>query len=173
MELEQDIELAIRERGLREMLVREEARVRQAVHRRTVRRWALGGSGTLAVAAILVLAVILVPTIKTMHQYSTQYVASIETEAFRGGDGMSMKLCEAMVKMKRGQWVEAERIADTLLEQTADSEDEEDIDIHQSAEWIKALCLMHDGKIFSARKLLKRIAAGDSYYSPLAEELLR
>ena len=173
MELEQNIELAIRERGLREMLVREEARIREASRQRTVRRWALGGSGLLAVAAVLVLAVILVPTVKTMHQYSTQYVAGIETGAFRGGDEMSAMLAEAMSKMKEGQWSEAEQIADTLLAQTAASEDESEIDIRQSAEWIKALCLMHDGKIFSARKLLKRIAAGDGYYSPLAEELLR
>lgn len=173
MELEQHIELAIRERGLREMLVREEARIRRESSKRTVRRWALGGSGVLAVAAVLVLAVILVPVVKTMHEYSVQYVASIETGAYRGGDEMSMKLCEAMVKMQRGQWREAEAIADMLLEQTADSEDEYDMDVRQSAEWIKALCLMHDGKIFSARKLLQHIAAGEGYYSPLAEELLR
>ena len=173
MELEQHIELAIRERGLREMLVREEARIRRESHKRTVRRWALGGSGLLAVAAVLVMAVILVPMAKTMQAYSAQYVAGIETGAYRGGDEASAMLSEAMGKMQQGQWREAEQIADTLLTQTAESDDAYDMDIRQSAEWIKALCLMHDGKVFSARKLLQRIAAGDSYYSPLAEELLR
>jgi len=173
MELEQDIELAIRERGLREMLVREEARIRREAHRRTVRIWALGSSGVLAVAAVLLLTILLVPIAREMQQYSTQYVAGIETGAYRGGDEMIAMLSDAMEMMKANRWTEAEQIADTLLTQTAGSEDEYDMDIRQSAEWIKALCLMHDGKVFSARKLLRHIAESDSYYSSHAEELLR
>ena len=173
MELEQDIELAIRERGLKEMLVKEEARIRREAHRRKVRIWALGGSGMLAVAAVLLVVFTIVPIAREMQQYSAQYVANIETGAYRGGDEMIGLLSEAMDKMKQDQWQEAEEIADALLAQTAGTEDEYENDIRQSAEWIKALCLMHDGKVISARRMLRHIAESDSYYSSLAEELLR
>lgn len=172
MELEQDIELAIRERGLRQMLIREETRIRQAGQRRKVRIWALGGGGMLAVAAVLMLVFTIVPVARQMQQYSMQYVANIETGAYRGGDELISMLSDAMDKMKLNQWREAEAIADDLLAQTADSEDEYECDIRQSAEWIKALCLMHDGKVLRARRLLRHIAASDSYYSELAQELL-
>jgi len=87
MELQQEIESAIQERGLREMLQKEEARIRHRLHRKRVTIWSIGASSLLAIAAIQLLIFIITPIERIMQgRDSTNYVAQVESSVVRGFD---------------------------------------------------------------------------------------
>ena len=173
MKLQQEIENAIRERGLREMLQKEEARIRHRLKVKKVTVWSLcGGSVITAIAAVLLLLLVVTPTVHIMQDYSTQYISQIEVSSIRGGNVQADALNEAILLMKQDEWAQASVIIDNIFNQTEDSEEEQVIEMHNEAEWLKAIYLMHEGEEDAATTLLKKIANSNSYYSAKAAEVL-
>lgn len=172
MDLQKDIENFIRERGLREMLVREESLLQRKQRGKRIAIWSLGGIVTTAVAALVILLLVVAPVARMMQEYSTAYVARIEMGNLRGGNESADRLDDALVLMQNGKWGDALVIVDNVLRLTADAKDEQTCEMYENAEWLKAVCLMHDGKIIKAKRLLRKIADGESYYKQQASELL-
>lgn len=172
MELEQQIEQAVMERGLREMLQREEKKIRAREQYRRLAVWSLSGGGITALAAAMLLLFTVVPMARQMEQYSTQYVAQIETGMSRGGDSYTAALNEAIRLMQQDRWDEASKMVGELFAQTAEDTDEQMMEIHDSAEWFMTICWMHEGKVRKAKDMLEKIADSDSYYNKPAKELL-
>ena len=173
MELQQQIELAIRERGLREMLQRKEKQIRRKQRIRQITLWSLGGGSlTTAIAAAMTMMLVIAPVAQQMQHYSNQYVAQVEVGSLRGDDTWADMLNGALLSMQNDDWQNASAVIDDVLRRTADASDEQNAEIHAHAQWLKALCLMHDGKVLKAKRLLRQIAHSDSPYSEKAAELL-
>lgn len=173
MALQKQIEDTIRERGLREMLKKEETDIRRKRHIERITLWSLGGgSMATAIAAVLLLLLVVAPMSRLMQNYSNNYVAQVEISSTRGVDRYYDMLDNAILQMKNNEWDEANAIIENIMQATANSQEEYDRDIYDNAEWFKALCLMHDGKIFKSKRLLRKIANGESPYKDNASELL-
>ena len=173
MELQQEIENAIRERGLREMLQKEEKRIRHRQKITKVTIWSLGsGSVISAIAAVILFLIVISPLAHQMQDYSSQYVAQVEVGNLRGDNEIANKLSNALLLMQNKEWEKASAIVNEVLEQTSGSQEEQMLDMYNNAEWLNAICLMHNGKVFKAKRLLRKIANSESYYSTQAAELL-
>lgn len=172
VELQKEIENAIRERGLREMLRKENERINRKKRVKWITMWSLSGVFTTAVAAVVLVLLIVAPIARTMNDYSTHYVANLSIGALRGDSEYADRLNAALQLMQNGEWDEASVVLDELMEQTAGGQIPSMIDVYDSAEWFKALCLMHDGKVLKAKRLLHKIADSKSYYNVQAAELL-
>lgn len=172
VELQKDIENAIRERGLREMLRKENERINRKKRAKRITMWSLSGVLATAVAAVVLVLLIVAPIARTMNDYSTHYVANLSIGALRGDSEYADRLNAALQSMQNGEWDEASVVLDELMEQTAGGQIPSMIDVYDSAEWFKALCLMHDGKVLKAKRLLHKIADSKSYYNVQAAELL-
>lgn len=172
VELQKEIENAIRERGLREMLRKENERISRKKRAKRITMWSLSGVFATAVAAVVLVLLIVAPIARTMNDYSTHYVANLSIGALRGDSEYADRLNAALQSMQNGEWDEASVVLDELMEQTAGGQIPSMIDVYDSAEWFKALCLMHDGKVLKAKRLLHKIADSKSYYNVQAAELL-
>lgn len=172
VELQKEIENAIRERGLREMLRKENERINRKKRVKRITMWSLSGVFTTAVAAVVLVLLIVAPIARTMNDYSTHYVANLSIGALRGDSEYADRLNAALQLMQNGEWDEASVVLDELMEQTAGGQIPSMIDVYDSAEWFKTLCLMHDGKVLKAKRLLHKIADSKSYYNVQAAELL-
>lgn len=172
VELQKEIENAIRERGLREMLRKENERINRKKRVKRITMWSLSGVFTTAVAAVVLVLLIVAPIARTMNDYSTHYVANLSIGALRGDSEYADRLNAALQSMQNGEWDEASVVLDELMEQTAGGQIPSMIDVYDSAEWFKTLCLMHDGKVLKAKRLLHKIADSKSYYNVQAAELL-
>ena len=177
MNLQKEIILAIQERGLREMLQREEAKIKEEEeHHRRIRRitlWSLSAGGTSsAIAAVLAFILVISPMAQLMQDYSNQYIAGVEVYASRGDDELTQSLNEALLLMQSDQWNEAEKIVDAVYQPTTNA-DVECQDQYDEAEWLKTVCLMHRGKTIRAKRMLRKIANSDSHYQSRAAELLK
>lgn len=174
MELQQDIENAIRERGLRDMLLRKERHIRNEKRMGRIVIWSLSGGGLLtAVAATIIWLFVVVPVAQMMQDYSTGYVAQIEMGNLRGENTYADMLGEALLLMQDDKWSDALAIVDNVLRQTANEQDEQTCEMYENAEWLRTICLMHDGKVIRAKHLLRKIADSESYYKEQASELLK
>lgn len=173
MELQKEIELAVQERGLREMLQREEARIRSKQRIRRITLWSVGGGSlTTAVAAAMTMMLVVAPVAQQMQSYSNQYVAQVEVGDLRGGDTWADMLNGALLSMQNDDWQNASAVIDDVLCRTADAPEPSVREQHAHAQWLKAVCLMHEGKVMKAKRLLRQIANSDSPYSEKATELL-
>lgn len=173
MELQQEIEFAIQERGLREMLQKEEARILHRQHVKRVTIWSLcSGSVITAIAAVMLLLLVIAPAARLMQDISSQYVAQVEIGQLRGDNPNADALSNALSLMQANEWEQASQIVNDVFAKTANSQDEETKEMHDNAEWLKAICLMHDGKVRKAKRLLRKIASSESYYNEMATEML-
>lgn len=173
MELQQEIENAIRERGLREMLRKEEKRIRHRQKITKVTIWSLGSGSVISViAAVILFLIVISPLAHQMQDYSSQYVAQVEVGNLRGDNEIANKLSNALLLMQNKEWEKASAIVNEVLEQTSGSQEEQMLDMYNNAEWLNAICLMHNGKVFKAKRLLRKIANSESHYSTQAAELL-
>ncbi|MGN0187292.1 MAG: hypothetical protein ACI392_06045 [Paludibacteraceae bacterium] len=173
MQLQKNIETAIRERGLRDMLRKEESHIRQKQRIKRIVLWSLGGSGLLtAIAAALCLLLVIAPMAQMMQNYSTTYVSQVSVGASRGNNEYATMLNEALVLMQNDKWDDASNKIDEVLQQTMDCRDKQTLEIRETAEWLEAVYLMHEGKVIKAKRLLQKIANSDSYYSVQASEWL-
>lgn len=173
IDIQKEIENAIRERGLREMLQKEEYHIRKRQRLQRIAIWTLSGGGLMtAIAAVILALVVVAPMAQVMQDYSSSYVSQITVGETRGGNEQAALLTNALVLMQQGSWDEASVIVDEVFEQTANTHSEQIAEIHNNAEWLRAICLMHDGKVIRANHLLQKIAKSDSYYRTQAIELL-
>lgn len=210
MELQEDIILAIKERGLKEMLQKEEAKLREekAAQRRvaalrkeeitlveediTPRRGAaaavayrfpllIGSSSVFAVAAIITGFLFISSITKVMLNESTQWASQVPSSVVRGSSENDFQdsLSSAYEAISENNWDDAFTIA-TELQQTAEfyssteSEyaQEELSDYINEADWIIVQYHMHEGHVFKAKHLLKKIANSDSFYQEQAQSIL-
>jgi hypothetical protein len=173
MELQKEIIFAIRRRGFREMVKKDIAEIKQEEeeHHQRIKRitiWSLGSSTLMAMAAVLLLLFVLAPVAQQMQGLSSQYIAGvviddIERDVDNGEDMLSV----AIVLMQNNQWEEAEQIINKIYTQpTIKTSD------LQKVEWLRAICLMHRGKVIKAKKLLNKIANSNSPYQIEARKML-
>lgn len=173
MELQKEIIFAIRRRGFREMVKKDIAEIKQEKeeHHQRIKRitiWSLGSSTLMAMAAVLLLLFVLAPVAQQMQGLSSQYIAGvviddIERDVDNGEDMLSV----AIVLMQNNQWEEAEQIINKIYTQpTIKTSD------FQKVEWLRAICLMHRGKVIKAKKLLNKIANSNSPYQIEARKML-
>lgn len=173
MELQKEIIFAIRRRGFREMVKKDIAEIKQEEeeHHQRIKRitiWSLGSSTLMAMAAVLLLLFVLAPVAQQMQGLSSQYIAGvviddIERDVDNGEDMLSV----AIVLMQNNQWEEAEQIINKIYTQpTIKTSD------FQKVEWLRAICLMHRGKVIKAKKLLNKIANSNSPYQIEARKML-
>ena len=173
MELQQEIEFAIQERGLRETLQKEEAKIKHRQKVKKVTIWSLsGGSALTTLAAVMLLLLVIAPVARLMQDMSSQYVAQVEIGQLRGDNPNADALSNALSLMQANEWEQASQIVNDVFAKTANSQDEETKEMHDNAEWLKAICLMHDGKVRKAKRLLRKIASSESYYNEMATEML-
>lgn len=173
MELQDDIILGIKERGLLEMLQMKEQQLSKREKRKKITIWSLSSGGIVsAMAAIIIVLLIIAPMARTMQNYSTQYVGGIEISNVRGDNMHLTPLQNALVLMQNNQWEEAETIIDKTCKATTDSQDEQQLEMYNEAEWLKTICLMHRGKSLQAKRMLKKIAKSESHYKSRAAEVL-
>ena len=176
MELQKEIIFAIRRRGFREMVKKDIAEINKEKdeHHQRIKRikiWSLGGSTLMAMAAVLLLLFVLAPVAQQMQDYSNQYISSIEVNVTRGDVDQVQSLDDAILLMQNDHWREAEQIIDGIYRKTElDKENQQET--YYKAEWLKAICLMHEGKALQAKRLLRRIVNSDSAYSNQAKEAL-
>ena len=187
MELQKNIEYAIRERGLREMLLKEETKIKHEETKikheeekikheeekikddekiRRIKIWSFGSGFVTALAAVILFLLVVAPVARQMQDMSVREVAEIGPPRGTG------ELDNALSLMRVGEWKKASQAVDDILARTANSSDKDTIKLHDNAEWLKALCLMHSGKVVKAKRLLRKIADSDSHYSIQAKEML-
>ena len=173
MQLQQDIIMAIRERGMREMLQAEECRR----HRQKL-FWRISSVSliSLAMAAALALLLIIAPLARQMFPYSEQYAVTLNnSQAMRSGeitDPLLQQLHQAQTFITQNNWREADRLAVEVMKQTKSTETEEQLDLYTDAEWLHDQCLMHLNCPLQARRLLKKIASDNGYYNKQAQNIL-
>ena len=174
MNLDEEIILAIKARGLKEMLQREEQNIRARRRRVRIALWSVGSSGGFAIAAAIALLLVISPMANQMKQFSNDYVSGIDISDFRGGslDGNQVLLLQSIRLMASDQWTDAKTNIDLVREQVDRSSQEDQFDIIAQSDWLDALYWMHEGKVFKAKRLLKKISQSESPYSERAKELL-
>lgn len=178
MELQKEIIFAIRRRGFREMVKKDIADIQQEKdeHHRRIKRitlWSLGGGGVItALAAVMLLLLVTKPIVNHMQEISSQYVSQWEISDIRGGDEYEDALNDAIVLMQEDKWNEAGVVIDDVYSKTQKEQGEHAAEIHELAEWLKAIWLMHEGSESEAKDLLQKIAESDSYYSNQASDML-
>ena len=173
MELQQEIESAIQERGLREMLQKEEAKIIKKKRIKQITIWSLGsGSIITAIAAVMLLLFVSKPIVNHMRDLSSQYVSQWDVSGIRGDDEYEESLNNAIALMQEDKWDEAGAIIEEVYCKTRDEQGEYAKEIHEFAEWLKAIWLMHEGSESEAKDLLQKIAESDSYYSDQASDML-
>lgn len=177
MELQKEIIFAIRRRGFRETVKKDIAEIKKEKeehHRRRKRtmKWSLGGSGSvMTIAATFLMLFTINSMAHQMQDYSNLYIAqSMQSDNYRGETEFVPALDDALHHMQSDLWEEAEEIIDKQLLELSNSDINEDV-LYQ-AEWLKTICLMHKGKVFKAKRLLKKIANSDSPYSENAKLIL-
>ena len=165
MELQKEIIFAIRRRGFREMVKKDIADIKQEKdeHHQRIKKitiWSLGSSTLMAMAAVLLLLFVLAPVAQQMQGLSSQYIAGVVIDDIeRDVDNDEDMLSVAIVLMQNNQWEEAEQIINKIYTQpTIKTSD------FQKVEWLRAICLMHRGKVIKAKKLLNKIANSNSPY---------
>jgi len=173
MELQKEIILAIRRRSLKEMLQGEEESIQKEKdeHHQRIKKitiWSLGSSTLMAMAAVLLLLFVLAPVAQQMQGLSSQYIAGVVIDDIeRDVDNDEDMLSVAIVLMQNNQWEEAEQIINKIYTQpTIKTSD------FQKVEWLRAICLMHRGKVIKAKKLLNKIANSNSPYQIEARKML-
>ena len=173
MKVQQEIESAIQERGLHEMLQREEAKIRKKNRIKQITIWSLGsGSIITAIAAVMLLLFVSKPIVNHMQDLSSQYVSQWDVSGIRGDDEYGESLNNAIALMQEDKWDEAGAIIEEVYCKTRDEQGEYAKEIHEFAEWLKAIWLMHEGSESEAKDLLQKIAESDSYYSDQASDML-
>ena len=184
MELQKEIIHAIRRRGFREMVAKElekiEADEKEKAHRRKrITIWSLGGSSVFAIAAVCLLLITIAPLANLMYDSSNVYYAQvIDAGGLRGcpSDTLSVLWAEAVSALQQDDWSRADNLAlqvmDLSTQPFAGMTDKERLDFYQQAEGMHANYLMHNKRIFKAKRLLKKISADGGRFSKQAHDLL-
>ena len=194
MELQQEIILAIQEKGLREMLQREEARIRAEksddevqpplvapritpLYRRIVR-----ATSSTAIAACFAYLVVIVPQASRLAHVSndTQLYASVNTEMtdaysqLKGCDDASNAILEANALMQAGDYKQADKVLAQALGrmQEITSEEEQEWSEKEDIVYLRALCTIKQHKLYRSRRLLNEVVNMNSTHRAEALQLL-
>lgn len=176
MELQKEIESAIRERGLREMLQKNERKIRQ---RGRIVRLTIGAISALSIAAVIIGFIFVTSLTGIMYDESLSYQASMQAAGMARGnitDSLSIQLDEAQQAIANDKWDTAAEKAIKVMQLSElkkdDISDEERIEKYQEAQWILLQCEMHNKHYFKAKKMLKQIAAEEGWYQQKAQKIL-
>lgn len=178
MELQQDIILAIQERGLRDMLKKQEAAISKKRTRRRIFAWTGGSLASFMAAAAVFMAVVITPMARIMTATSDQYAQSITGMARSGEqtDTLATMFNQACDAIAQDDWQQADSLAQEIMslsKKTLENYTEsERLDYYQNAEWLHVNYLMHTKQTLKARRLLKQIAKRQGNFSQQAENIL-
>lgn len=191
MELQKEIILAIRRRGLKEMLRREEAKIKQEeaeadkaaavriipLYRRIVRA---GASS--AIAACFVALLIISPQVNRLATISNDAelfaAANVEmNEAYsgiKGCDEASEAILRANELMAAGEYKHADKELAQALELMAE------VTVGEAQAWtekedmtyLRALCAIKQHKLYRSRRLLNEVVNMNSTHKDEAQQLL-
>jgi len=191
MELQKEIILAIRRRGLKEMLRREEAKIKQEeaegdkvvvriVHR--YRHLVRAGVSS-AIAACFVGLLIIGPQASRLATISKDAAlfaaANVEmTEAYsgiKGCDDASEAIMRANELMAAGEYKQADKELAQALEQMTDvpANAEQAWTEKEDMTYLRALCAIKQHKLYRSRRLLNEVVNMNSTHKEEAEQLLR
>lgn len=178
VDLHRDIVRAIRLKAAKEHLQKTEQKIKAEEHRRkifTFTRYISIG----AVAACLIVGVFLhYDTASNYRQYGLNNI-QIEISSSRGGTDYSTR---AAIEINNGNYDNALVIIEegesvTFICEYSNPELQEQSRLEYDAEqdalqWYKAVTYMRMGKYIKAKRLLKEIAASDSFYKNDAQKVL-
>ncbi len=180
VELQKEIIMAIQARGLKEQLQAKEQQMRakRSKIQKIVKITSWSTSVSL-MAAIMLLAIVVVPMVKVMKQESMMYInAEVSMGVTRGnaGEGVEGDKQALHNLLAQSQIVQANEQAKSLLIKLASMQaemDEEEYRYHyDEVLWLHANCEMNLGHVFTAKRLLKQIASEGGAFASQAQEIL-
>lgn len=191
MELQKEIILAIRRRGLKEMLRREEAKIKQeqeeadkvaAVRNILLYRRIIRAGATSALAACFVGLLIIGPQASRMTTISSDAAlfaaANVEmNEAYsgiKGCDEASEAILRANELMAAGEYKQADKALVQALEPMADvtAEAEQAWTEKEDMTYLRALCAIKQHKLYRSRRLLNEVVNMNTTHKNEAQQLL-
>ena len=185
--IQQEIILSIRKRAVKEHLQKIEQEIQAKERRRQVFIVKLSNVAK-AVAACLVIGIIAtssyyyVDTANTYREYGLNIQREILAErgGSRGGEKYSDRAITAMqngdYKLALDIIEEGESIKFTFDDPNSTLREQALLEFkfeQEDLQWFKAVTYMRMGKWIKAKKLLKEIAASDSYYKTKVQEVLK
>jgi hypothetical protein len=190
MELQKEIILAIRRRGLKEMLRREEAKIKQEeaegdkVTVRIVHRYRhlVRAGVSSAIAACFVGLLIIGPQASRLATISNDAelfaVANVEMNdaysGIKGCDEASEAILRANELMAAGEYKHADKELAQALEPMADvtAEAEQAWTEKEDMTYMRALCAIKQHKLYRSRRLLNEVVNMNSTHKDEAQQLL-
>lgn len=190
MELQKEIILAIRRRGLKEMLRREEAKIKQEEAKadkaavRIIHRYRhLVRAGVSSViAACFVGLLVIAPQVNRLATISNDAAlfaaANVEmNEAYsgiKGCDEASEAILRANELMAAGEYKQADKELAQALELMADvtAEAEQAWTEKEDMIYLRALCAIKQHKLYRSRRLLNEVVNMNSTHKDEAQQLL-
>ena len=198
MELQEDIIIAIQERGLRKMLQREEERLRaesnddQPPIRTAVRPkaaaasrgplWLIRSAATIAIAACMAFPIVIAPQVSRMIAISNNSelysAATFEmTNAYsqlKGCDEPSDAIIAATALMQSGDYKQADALlADALngMPEVTNADGQAWAE-REDLLYLRALCAIKQHKLYRSRRLLNEVVRMNGLHRDQAAELL-
>lgn len=191
MELQKEIILAIRRRGLKEMLHREEVKIKQeqdevdkaaAVRIIPLYRRIIRAGASSAIAACFVALLIISPQVNRLATISNDAelfaAANVEmNEAYsgiKGCDEASEAILRANELMAAGEFKQADKELAQTLELMADvtAEAEQAWTEKEDMIYLRALCAIKQHKLYRSRRLLNEVVSMNSTHKDEAQQLL-
>lgn len=190
MELQKEIILAIRRRGLKEMLRREEAKIKQeeaegdkaAAKSIPLYRRIMRAGASSAIAACFVGLLIIAPQASRLATISNDAelfaAANVEmNEAYsgiKGCDDASEAILRANELMAEGEFKQADKELAQALEPMADvtAEAEQAWTEKEDMTYMRALCAIKLHKLYRSRRLLNEVVNMNSTHKDEAQQLL-
>ena len=190
MELQKEIILAIRRRGLKEMLRKEEAKIKQEKEEADKKaakiiplyRRVLRVSASLAIAACFIGIIIIAPQVNRLSNIGDNanlYAsANIEmNEAYSGLKGCNdatNAILEANELMQSGDYKQADMILAHALEQMepVTSDEQQAWTEKEDMLYLRALCAIKQHKLYRSRMLLNEVINMNSTHKDQAQQLL-
>ena len=191
MELQKEIILAIRRRGLKEMLRREEAKIKQeqdeadkaaAVRIIPLYRRIIRACASSAIAACFVGLLVIAPQVNRLATISNDAelfaAANVEmNEAYsgiKGCDEASEAILRANELMAAGEYKQADKELAQALELMADvtAEAEQAWTEKEDMTYMRALCAFKQHKLYRSRRLLNEVVNMNSTHKDEAQQLL-
>lgn len=191
MELQKEIILAIRRRGLKEMLRREEAKIKQEqdevdkaatvriipLYRRIIR----AGASSVIAACFVALSIIS-PQVNRLATISNDAelfaVANVEMNdaysGIKGCDEASEAILRANELMAAGEFKQADKALAQALEPMAEvtAEAEQAWTEKEDMTYMRALCAIKQHKLYRSRRLLNEVVNMNSTHKDEAQQLL-
>ena len=133
----------------------------------------------LAMAAMCLLLITVVPLANLMYDSSNVYYAQVlDAGELRGcpSDTLSVLWAESVSALQQEDWSRADELALQVMGLSrlpiVGMTDDERLDFYQQAEWMHANYLMHNKRFFMAKRLLKKISSEGGRFSKQANDLI-